>query len=384
MRTNKRQLNKRIALLDQALIDTSLKPLTKRERLQRRYLHHFLKGAWDVLEPSRDLEDNWHLELIAEYLEAISKGELQKVVINIMPRSLKSIECSVCFPSWDWIDHPWRRFLCMSYSGLLANDHNDLRRSLIKSYWYQRITLGRIILSSGSTRDTSQQVKNRISEFANNYRGQMVARGFDGSVTGVGGDILIFDDANNPEKAESEKDRKKTEKRFRDYAFGRRNSAKTAAILVVQQRTHKKDVSGVILDSLNEGDWEIIKLPTRAKIYTQVKFPRSGKIIERFPGDYIQPSRHGEAEDREARKVLGSLMYSGRHDQSPIDEEGGIFPRKWHRIALEKLPQRRSLAISVDSTFGSTSATASYVVVGLWAVSRPNFILIDEIGRAHV
>lgn len=374
----KRQLNRQLEILEQSLVDTTSKPLTKRERLQRRRLHYFLKGAWDVLEPSRTLEDNWHLELIAEYLEAISKGELSKVLINIMPRSLKSIECSVCFPCWDWIDHPFRRFLTMSYSGILANDHNDLRRSLIKSMWYQRITYGRIVLSGGSTRETSQQVKNRISEFANNYRGQMVSRGLDGSVTGVGGDILIFDDPNNPEAAESKKVRERTEKRFRDYAFGRRNNAKTAAILVVQQRTHKRDVSGVVIDALNdEGDWEIIKLPTQAKVYTEIVFPRSGKIIERLPGDFIQPSRHGEKEDREAKKILGSLMYSGRHNQSPIDEEGGIFPKRWYRIPLSKLPDRRQLAISVDSTFGSTSATASYAVVGLWAIAYPKFILLD-------
>lgn len=372
-----RQLENRIRVLEQTLKNAAGKSLTKRERLQRRFLHHFLKGAWDVLEPSRTLEDNWHIELIAEYLEAIAKGQLQKALINIMPRSLKSFECSVCFPSWDWIDHPSRRFLCLSYSGLLSNDHNDLRRSLIKSPWYQRITYGRIILSSGATRDTSQQVKNRISEFANNYGGQMVSRGLDGSVTGVGGDIIIFDDPNNPEQIESEKFRKRADKRFRDFAFGRRNNAKTAAIVVVQQRTGRKDVSGVIIDQLNEGDWEIIKLPTCAKIYTEIRFPVSGKVVIRQPGDFLHPSRHGAKEDREAKKVLGSLMYSGRHNQSPIDDEGGIFPKKWYRMPLSKLPERRQLAISVDSTFGSTAPTASFVVVGMWAIARPNFICLD-------
>jgi len=373
----KRQLQRRLTAIEKQSALVEIKPLTKRQRSQRRCLHLFLKGAWDVLEPRRTLEDNWHLELIAEYLEAISAGELQKVLINIAPRSLKSVECSVCFPCWDWLHNPWRRFLCMSYSGLLANDHNDLRRSLIKSSWYQTLCQGKIVLSSGATRGTSQQVKNRISEFANNYRGQMVSRGLEGSVTGVGGDILLFDDPNNPEKSESKSDRQGTEKKFRDYAFGRRNNAKTAAILVIQQRTHKKDVSGVVIDDLNEGDWEIIKLPTHCRSYTEVKFPRSGKTIIREPGSFLQASRHGEKEDKEAKKILGSLMYSGRHDQSPIDEEGGIFPRKWYRIPLAKLPPRRALAMSVDASFGSTSATASFVVVGMWAIAYPNFILLD-------
>lgn len=376
MPRTRRQLARAVDQLEKSIIDTATKPLNAREKLQRHRLHYFLKGVWDVLEPSRQFEDNWHLEMIAEYLEAISAGELQKVLINIMPRSLKSLECSVAFPCWDWIHHPYRRFLCLSYSSLLANDHNDLRRSLIKSYWYQRLTHGKIILSSGSTRETSQQVKNRISEFANNYRGQMVARGFDGSVTGVGGDVIICDDANNPEKAESKKDLAKTERRYRDYIFGRRNSKHTA-VVVVQQRCDKRDVSGVTIDLLNEGDWEILVLPTQAKVYTEIRFPRSGKIIKRYPGDFIQPSRHGKKEDDEAKRVLGSRMYSSRHNQNPVSEEGGIFPRTWYRIPLEKLPPKRQLAISVDSSFGSTSPAASYVVIGVWAIARPNFICLD-------
>lgn len=507
MRT-RRQLSRAVELLEQSIFDTTTKPLTKRERLQRRRLHHFLRGAWGVLEPSRQLEDNWHLELIAEYLEAISAGQLQKVLINIMPRSLKSIECSVAFPCWDWIAHPERRFLSLSYSGLLANDHNDLRRSLIKSHWYQRITYGRIMLSSGTTRESSQQVKNRISEFANNYRGQMISRGFDGSVTGTGGDIIIClpyegriltergwlkigdiveqkmrvlvysfndstgekeyssvlryekskgskllevdlgdrvlrctedhpvwtpsgyvpakdlqqgnevmfpltmgrvesitrtgvtpnwvyniatdnrnyfadgvlvhncDDPNNPEK-EGDKNLKRTKKRFRDFAFGRKNS-KTAAVLVVQQRTDKDDVSGLILDELNDGDWEILKLPTCAKIYTEIVFPLSNKKIIRQPGDFLHPARHGAAEDREARKILGGQMYAGRHDQEPIALEGGVFPVKWYRFNVLALPKTYHLAVSVDSSFGSMAATSSYVSIGLWAIARPNFYRIDQ------
>ena len=373
---NKRTLERRLASLENTLRESSREPFTEVERLQRESLYEFLKGAWQVLEPAKPLSSNWHLELISEYLEAVKLGEIQKLLINIAPRSLKSILCSVCFPCWLWLDNPYERFLCLSYSSILANDHNDLRRSLINSLWYKRLCRGAIVLSSGATWGTSQQVKNRVSEFANNYRGQMIARGLDSSVTGIGGDVIICDDPNNPEGIESRKVREREEKRYRDYIFGRRNSPNAKAILI-QQRSHRRDISGVTINEISDGDWEILVLPTRSRSHTEIRFPLSDRRVIREPGDFLHPERHGEKEDKEALKTLGSLMYSGRHDQTPIAQEGGIFPRKWHRIAIDKLPDRKQLAISVDSTFGSKSATASFVVVGVWAIAYPNFICLD-------
>lgn len=376
MATTRRALERRLASLETLVRETKADPLTELERRQRSDLYEFLEGAWQILEPARKLHTNWHLELIAEYLQAMKAGEIQKLLINIAPRSLKSILCSVCFPCWLWLDKPYERFLCLSYSSILANDHNDLRRSLINSLWYKRLCRGEIVLSSGQTWGTSQQVKNRVSEFANNHRGQMLARGLDSSVTGVGGDVIICDDVNNPENAESKKIREREEKRYRDYVFGRRNSPNTK-VLLIQQRSHRRDASGVTIDELNNGDWEILILPTRCRTYTEIRFPLSDRKVIRQPGDFLHPERHGEKEDKEALNTLGSQMYSGRHDQTPIAQEGGIFPRKWHRIALSKLPQQKQLAISVDSTFGSKSATASFVVVGVWAIAYPNFICLD-------
>lgn len=355
----------------QKLIIPTRQILTPKQLNQREHLHHFLKGAWDVLEPRRTLEDNWHLELIAEYLELLSSGELKKILINIAPRSLKSIECSVAYPCWEWIHYPERRFLCLSYSASLANDLSDLRRSLIRSEWYQSLTQGSIRLSTGD-RNSSQSVKNRVSEFANNHRGQMVARGFDGTVTGSGGDRLIVDDPNNPDIGNNPELLAKTEKRFRDYSFGRRNS-KDAGILVIQQRCARRDVSGVIKDILDQGDWTILTLPTCSKIYTEIRFPKSDRLIIRNSGDFLIPTRHGATEDDEAKQVLGSVMYASRHDQNPQDEESQVFkvPR-----AVPALPVAYQLALSVDSTFGSTSRTASFACVGLWAIARPNFYLI--------
>ena len=76
----------------------SLTPQDIERELQSLYMHEFIKGAWDTLEPGRTYYDNWHIEAICEHLEAVSRGELQRLIINIPPRHMKSLTSSVAFP----------------------------------------------------------------------------------------------------------------------------------------------------------------------------------------------------------------------------------------------------------------------------------------------
>jgi len=69
----------------------------------------------------------------------------------------------------------------MSYAQSLASDHNDDRRKIIQSEWYQKLSGGMKLSSS----------KNRITEFQNQAQGQMVGRGLDANITGGGGYRII-------------------------------------------------------------------------------------------------------------------------------------------------------------------------------------------------
>lgn len=139
-------------------------------------------GAWSILEPNTELDWNWSHDLITEELIYLAEGFSRRVVMNVAPRSLKSLIVSVFFPCWVWMRAPWESFLCLSYSTPLANDHSYKRRQIIESDWYQAMTDGKCILSDD---------RNRITEYSNVSGGIMYARGLDGSVTGVGGNYII-------------------------------------------------------------------------------------------------------------------------------------------------------------------------------------------------
>lgn len=83
-------------------------------------LKEFIRNAWHVIEPGRTFVDGWHIGAIVEHLEAVSTGQIQKLLINMPPRHMKSLSVSVCWPAWEWTFNPWIQFFFNSYSAMLS------------------------------------------------------------------------------------------------------------------------------------------------------------------------------------------------------------------------------------------------------------------------
>lgn len=281
----------------------------------RASLWEFVKEGWKCIEGST-LAQNWHQQLICEYLEAqfYEPTKYQNVLINIQPRVLKSMICSVFFPCWVWLHRPHTRFLCISYASSLSNNHNFFRRLLIQTSFYQQLCKGKPVkLTRG---------KNRISEFSNTSGGEMISRGLDGSVTGVGGDHIIVDDPNDPEKVESEVKRTDNVTKCKNLITTRKNFP-NAPVLIIQQRTHRLDVSGWVLKSRPE--FKKLILPTRVYETQIVYFPRSQVYKKRLAGTMLHESWFGPEHEKEARDTVGPEVYAARFQQEPVPPGGGII-----------------------------------------------------------
>ena len=125
--------------------------LIDRERiLLRNNLRLYIKKAWHVVEPSTPYLENWHIDLIAEYLEAVTAGQINRLLINLPPRSAKSTCVSIMWPTWVWtreafpgkphnsvLEGPGTRWLFASYADELRTKHSLDRRKLLQSDWYR-------------------------------------------------------------------------------------------------------------------------------------------------------------------------------------------------------------------------------------------------------
>lgn len=88
--------------------------------LATRSLREFVRQAWHVVEPATDFVPGWHIDAIVKHLEAVSRGEIPNLLINVPPRHMKSLLVSVFWPAWEWTRWPERRWLYSSYAATLG------------------------------------------------------------------------------------------------------------------------------------------------------------------------------------------------------------------------------------------------------------------------
>lgn len=261
--------------------------LIEKEQARRRAsasLYEFVQQAWHVMEPGVPFVPSWHIEAICEHLEAVSAGEIHRLLINIPPRHSKSTIVSVAWCCWEWIASPEQKFLAASYSGTLSIRDNLKARRLVQSPWYQE-RWGHLFALSGD-----QNAKQR---FENNKTGYRLATSVGGTATGEGGSRLILDDPHGAQDAQSEAMRETALDWFDQVWSTRLNNPKTDAMVTVMQRLHEKDISGHILNDI--GGWEHICIPAEwdGKSRRTILGPYDPRTEK---GQLICPDRFGEAE----------------------------------------------------------------------------------------
>src|SRR5215831_17891286 len=99
----------------------------------------FVARCFHELNPQTELAMNWHLEVIAAKLTAVREGKIQRLIINLPPRHLKSLMASVALPAWCLGHDPSAQILCVSYAQDLADKLARDCRSIMLSPWYRRI-----------------------------------------------------------------------------------------------------------------------------------------------------------------------------------------------------------------------------------------------------
>src|SRR6202162_1189171 len=171
----------------------------------RNNLRLYIREAWHVVEPSTVYLENWHIDLIAEYLEAVTAGQIKRLLINMPPRYAKSTCVSIMWPTWVWarepfpgkphnpvLEGPGTRLIFASYADELRTKHSLDRRKMLQSDWYRARWPKPAELTS------DQNVK---TLFSNSSSGVMLATTMSGAATGVGGSYIIID---HPHKTKEE------------------------------------------------------------------------------------------------------------------------------------------------------------------------------------
>ncbi len=349
--------------LSNSCVKPSLITHIETERAERR-LWEFMRQAWPVLEPSTRFVPGWHIDALCEFLQAVTLGQILRLLICLPPRHMKSLAL-VLWLCWEWIRYPERRFMCASYAAGLAIRDSLRCRRLIESPFYQSRWGDRFRLTSD---------QNEKARFENDQAGYRIALGVGGAATGEGGDRIIIDDPHNVREAESDTIRQGVLDWYDHVISTRLNDPKTGAIVIVMQRVHENDLGGHVL---RQGGYEELRLPAEYEGRSPVtsigwKDPRTES------GELLWPERFGAEEIERLKRDLGSYAAASQLQQRPSPAEGGIFKRHWWKFYKEAPRTFSEIIQSWDCSF-KDSNTSDFVVGQVWGRYGADKYLLDQV-----
>jgi predicted phage terminase large subunit-like protein len=344
----------------------------KFEALLRADFRAFVHKAFLTLAPGQLYVPSWHIEAIAERLERVRRGEVRRLIVNMPPRSLKSIMSSVAFPAFCLGHDPTRRIICVSYSGELAKKHSNDFRAVIEAPWYQAAFPATRV---GRFKDSEIEI-----EFT--ARGFRLATSVGGTLTGRGGDLLVIDDPLKPDDALSETKRSAANHWFTNTLLSRLDDKRTGAIIVVMQRVHVDDLTGFLLEQPDE--WDLLSLPAIAEADEVIPLC-GGRAHSRKCGEALSPSREPLNVLNALKLQIGSDAFYAQYQQMPVPPGGAMIKRHWVR-RYTKPPQREHLLQVLQSwdTAMKGGPSNDYSVCTTWAQMNDCTMRLLDVWRERV
>ncbi|MFB5946106.1 phage terminase large subunit family protein [Albibacterium profundi] len=286
-------------------------------RLCRLEFFEFVKSFWDVII-KEEPEYNWHIPYLCEELQKLSvpivarQKKLYDIIINIPPGTTKTTIVTIMYPAWIWTQDPTLRIITNSYSKELSIEHATKSKDIITSDKYKRL-----FPEVALRRDKAGK-----ASYENTSTGARYVTSSGSAITGKHAHLIINDDPQNPQQAESEAERKTANDHTKTLSSRKVHKEKTP-VVTIMQRLHEDDVTGYLLKKKSESIKHIC-LP--AELSDRVL---PVELKDHYVDGKLDPSRLGDSALEEAKIDLGSRGYAGQFEQTPGSDEGNIIKKEW-------------------------------------------------------
>ena len=340
------------------------------ETLLRQDFTSFAARCFYDLNPQTELAMNWHVEVIAAKLTAVRQGKIQRLIINLPPRHLKSLLASVAFPAWCLGHDPSAQILCVSYAEALSNKLARDCRSIMMSPWYRRIFPTRLAAH-----------RQAVQEFLTTRERYRLATSNGGVLTGRGADIILIDDPLKPEEALSDTQRQAANDWFSHTLYSRLNNKRTGAIVIIMQRLHEDDLVGHVLA---QEPWDVVCFPAIAEEDEVHKFETilGPRTFIRRRGEALHPEREPLDTLDRIRGTIGEYNFAGQYQQSPAPLGGGLVKAGWFKYYGEKdRPESFDRIVQSWDTANKATEISDFSVCTTWGIKGKNLYLLSVLRR---
>ena len=295
-----------------------------------------------------------HHRVIAKKLEAVARGELKRLIINMPPRHSKSEFASYLMPAWFLGRNPKLKIIQATHNTELAVRFGRKVRDLIDDPEYKTIFP-----------NTNLKEDNKgAGKWGTDKGAEYFAAGVGAAITGRGADLLVIDDPHSEQDALSES---AFDNAYEWYTSGPRQRLQPGgAIIIVMTRWGKKDLTGRLLaqqgGDLMSDKWDVVEFPAI------------------LPSDKpLWPEFWEKDALLSIKASLPASKWNAQWQQEPTPSESAIIKREWWKIwDKPKIPPLKYILQSYDTAF-SKKQTADYSAITTWGVFQP-----EEGGADHV
>jgi predicted phage terminase large subunit-like protein len=336
--------------------------LRLQQALLRTDFSAFYAKSFVTLKPGIDFQDQWLHQHMAWALERVRRGDERRLVINVAPRSGKSLLTSVAWPMFVLGHDPSCEILAISHTDSLARDFSLMRRAIGQQPWYRQLF------------PELRFKRTRNMDLETTAGGRIFASGVSGAVLGKGADLIILDDPQQGSAATSEAERRRFNEFYDNTLIGRLNNKSEGAIVLAAQRLHQDDATAHLAES---DDFAVIRLPaiaTEAGRFQLSHVP--GDVYRRRAGEVLDPVREPMEVLEQIRRVQGHMYFQAQYQQEPVPAGGNLIQRAWLRY-YDQAPSpldRRIVSWDTASTLGEAS---DYSVGTVWGAKGLDFYLLD-------
>jgi predicted phage terminase large subunit-like protein len=332
-------------------------------------------------------------------------------LINVFPGAMKSLLTEVFYPAWEWgpMKKTHYRYISFSYSASLTERDNDRFRTLITSAKYQKLygplqtKIKTEILPFEEHDELGKvQLRNKTTiKVMNTRTGWKLASSVGGVATGERATRVIIDDPHSVVEAESERVRAETVRWFREAVSSRFDNLDVGALIIIMQRVHYDDVSGVALSP----EFNYCHLMIPWEFDPRRAFDGDGNLISNEIGwsdpraDEDDPDanagepawleRFSETAMARLHAELGPYAWSSQFNQAPVPRGEGIFKRDWWNLwapADGKFPLFEYLIASLDGAYTEDEENdpSALTVWGVFNQSGKRGIMLVDAWRKHL
>ena len=332
----------------------------------RNDLATFSRACFAEVSPGVPFIGGQHIDLVCDRLQRVVTGDCKRLIITLPPRHLKSICASVALPAYFLGHNPAGQVMAVSYGQELARKFAEDTRKVMDSATYKRIFTTRL----ASTRQPLHAMRTRQG-------GMRRATSIEGVATGVGADLMIFDDPQKPNEILSEAIRRATNEAYQNTFVSRQNNPAQCRVVIVMQRLHEDDFVGHVLSKSN--DWEVLNLPAIAEVSEDLHYETvMGRFVfRRAEGEALHEARIPLVELLKIREEIGEAGWASQYMQRPAPAGGGLVQvAMFKRYLPGDLPTEFERVVQSWDTANSVSEMSDYSVCTTWGIKEKRIYLL--------